>query len=93
MAYDAEKFPKPRNIVGLAKSLPITEMEKLMLTNTVVKDEDLRALANQRAANAKDAILKTGKITSDRVFVVEPKTLTPEKKENLKNSRVDFKLK
>jgi hypothetical protein len=93
MAYDAEKFPKPRNIVGLAKTLPVPEMEKLMLTNTVVKDEDLRALANQRATNAKDAILKPGKITSDRVFVVEPKTLTPEKKENLKNSRVDFRLK
>jgi hypothetical protein len=71
----------------------VPEMEKLMLTNTIVKDEDLRALANQRATNAKDAILKPGKITSDRVFVVEPKTLTPEKKENLKNSRVDFKLK
>jgi uncharacterized protein involved in outer membrane biogenesis len=93
MAYDAEKFPKPRNIVGLAKSLPVAEMEKLMLTNTVVKDDDLRALANQRATNTKDAMLKPGKITSDRVFVVEPKTLTPEKKENLKNSRVDFKLK
>jgi uncharacterized protein involved in outer membrane biogenesis len=93
MAYDAEKFPKPRNIVGLAKSLPVTEMEKLMLTNTVVKDEDLRALANQRATNAKDAILKSGKISSDRVFLVETKTLTPEKKENIKNSRVDFKLK
>ena len=93
MAYNAEKFPKPRNIVGLAKSLPVTEMEKLMLTNTVVKDEDLRALANQRATNAKDAIVKPRKITSDRVFVVEPKTLTPEKKENLKNSRVDFRLK
>ncbi len=93
MAYDAEKFPKPRNIIGLAKSLPVPEMEKLMLTNTIVKDEDLRALANQRATNAKDAILKPGKITSDRVFVVEPKTLTPEKKENLKNSRVDFRLK
>jgi hypothetical protein len=68
-------------------------MEKLMLTNTVVKDEDMRALANQRAMNTKDAILKSGKISSDRVFLVETKTLTPEKKENIKNSRVDFKLK
>jgi hypothetical protein len=93
MAYDADKFSKPRNIIGLAKTLPVPEMEKLMLTNTAVKDEDLRALANQRATNAKDAILKPGKITSDRVFVVEPKILTPEKKENLKDSRVDFRLK
>jgi uncharacterized protein involved in outer membrane biogenesis len=93
MAYNAEKFPKPRNIVGLAKSLPVPEMEKLMLTNTAVKDEDLRTLANQRATNTKDALLKSGKITSDRVFLVEAKTLTPEKKENIKNARVDFKLK
>jgi len=93
MAYNAEKFPKPRNIVGLAKTLPVPEMEKLMLTNTVVKEDDLRALANQRALNAKDAILKSGKIASDRVFLVEAKTITPVKKENLKNSRVDFKLK
>jgi uncharacterized protein involved in outer membrane biogenesis len=93
MAYDAEKFPKPRNIVGLAKTLPAPEMEKLMLTNTVVKDEDIRTLANQRAMNTKDEILKSGKISSDRVFLVETKALTPEKKENIKNSRVDFKLK
>jgi uncharacterized protein involved in outer membrane biogenesis len=92
-AYDAEKFPKPRNIIGLAKTLPVTEMEKLMLTNTIVKEEDLRALANQRAINAKDAILKSGKISGDRIFLVETKMLTPEKKENIKNSRVDFTLK
>jgi hypothetical protein len=93
VAYDAEKFPKPRNIIGLAKTLPVPEMEKLMLTNTIVKEEDLRVLANQRAANAKDAILKSGKISGDRVFLVETKTLAPEKKDNIKNSRVDFKLK
>jgi hypothetical protein len=43
--------------------------------------------------NTKDEILKSGKISSDRVFLVETKALTPEKKENIKNSRVDFKLK
>lgn len=93
MAYDAEKFPKPKNIIGLAKGLPVPEMEKLMLTNTPVKDEDLRNLASRRAANAKDEILRSGKVTPDRVFVVEPKSLTPEKKEKLKDSRVDFRLK
>lgn len=93
MAYDAGKFPKPKNIVGLAKSLPVTEMEKLMLTNTPVGDEDLRTLANRRAAAAKDEILRSGKVTPDRVFVVEAKSLAPEKKEKVKDSRVDFRLK
>ncbi len=91
MAYDAEKFPKPKNIIGLSKSLPETEMEKLMLTNTPVKDEDLRTLANRRAASAKEEILKSGKVTPDRVFVVEPKSLTPEKNEKLKWSGSDKK--
>lgn len=92
-AYDAEKFPKPRNIVGLTKTLPVAEMEKLMLTNTIVKDDDLKALGVQRATSAKEAILRSGRIAGDRVFLVETKTLAPEKKENVKNSRVDFRLK
>ncbi len=93
MAYKAEKFAKPRTTVGFTKSLPVPEMEKLMLTHTVVNDEDLRTLATQRAMNTKDFILKSGKVTPDRVFIIEPKTLSPEKKEKLKDSRVDFKLK
>ena len=30
--YKAEKFPKPRNMIGLVKSLPVEEMEKLIVT-------------------------------------------------------------
>ena len=93
LAYKAEKFPKPRTMIGLEKTIPVEEMEKLMLTNTEVKNEDLRALAAQRSARVKDAILKTGQIEAGRLFVVEPKSLTPEKKEKLKESRVDFTLK
>jgi pyruvate dehydrogenase complex dehydrogenase (E1) component len=93
MAYKTEKFAKPRTTVGFTKSLPVPEMEKLMLTHTVVNDEDLRTLATQRAMNTKDLILKSGKVTPDRVFIIEPKTLSPEKKEKLKDSRIDFKLK
>ena len=52
-AYGEEKFPKPRNVIGLAKDLPVPEMENLMLTNAPVTDEDLRQLANRRAQVAK----------------------------------------
>ena len=38
-------------------------------------------------------LLKSGQVTADRMFLVEPKSLEPEKKEKLKNSRVDFRLK
>jgi hypothetical protein len=93
LAYKAEKFPKPRNIVGLEKTIPVGEMEKLMLTYSVVKNEDLRSLAMGRAGKVKEAILKRGPIDAGRLFIIEPKSLTPEKKEKLKESRVDFTLK
>jgi hypothetical protein len=93
MAYKEEKFPKPKNVIGMAKDLPAPEMEKLMLTHIEVKEGDLRALASQRAMKVKDAILKSGQVEPGRVFILEPKSLTPEKKDKVKDSRVDFKLK
>jgi hypothetical protein len=93
MAYKVEKFPKPKNVIGMAKDLPAPEMEKLMLTNIEVKDGDLRTLASERSMKVKDAILKSGQVESERVFILEPKSLSPEKKEKAKDSRVDFKLK
>jgi hypothetical protein len=92
-AYDAEKFPKPADAGGRAKELPVPEMEKLILTHTEVSDDDLRLLASRRAVRIRDAILRSKEITPDRVFILETKTLAPPKKENLKESRVDFNLK
>ncbi len=89
-AYKKEKFPKPRNFLGIAKDLPVPEMEKLMLTHIQITDDDLRDLAHRRAQAAKDLLLSSGRVDPERVFLVEPKTLSPEKKEKLKNSRVDF---
>ena len=93
MAYKEEKFPKPKNVLGMAKDIPVPEMEKLMLTNIEVKEGDLRTLAAQRSTRVKDAILKSGQVEPERVFILEPKSLAPQKKEKVKDSRVDFKLK
>jgi hypothetical protein len=41
---------------------------------------------------AKDAIQKSGQIEPERIFISEPKSLTPEKKAKIKESRVDFKI-
>jgi uncharacterized protein involved in outer membrane biogenesis len=93
LAYAAEKFAKPRTALGIKKSLSVPEMEKLMMTHLTVSDSDLRLLASQRAIQIESLLLKDGTISADRIFVVEPKTLAPEKKEKAKNSRVDFRLK
>lgn len=92
LAYKKETFPKPRNIIGLAKDLPDPEMEKLILTHLEVTDDDLGELAKQRAKTVEDYLLQSGQVAPERVFLVKPKTLSPEKKDNLKDSRVDFTI-
>jgi uncharacterized protein involved in outer membrane biogenesis len=92
-AYKEEKFPKPRNVIGMAKDLTVPEMEKLILTNLKVSDDDLKALAGERARLVRDYLLQSMQIEPERIFVVETKTLEVEKKEGAKDSRADFSLK
>jgi uncharacterized protein involved in outer membrane biogenesis/outer membrane protein OmpA-like peptidoglycan-associated protein len=92
LAYKEERFPKPKNFIGFVKDLPNPEMEKLMLTHIVINEGDLRTLAAQRTARVRDTLVKAG-VESDRLFIVEPKSLAPEKKDKIKDSRVDFRLK
>jgi hypothetical protein len=68
-------------------------MEKLLLTHTEVKEGDLRDLVSQRSRKVKDFLVREGKIEPERIFLVEAKSLAPEKKEKLKESRVVFSLK
>jgi hypothetical protein len=92
-AYREEKFPKPRNFIGMVKDLPVPEMEKLMYTHIQVTDGDLRLLAQRRANAVKDHLVASKQVEPERIFLVEPKTLAPEKKEKQKDSRVVFVLK
>jgi uncharacterized protein involved in outer membrane biogenesis len=92
LAYQEEKFPKPKNIIGMAKDLPNPEMEKLILTHIVVNESDLRTLASQRSSRVRETLVKNG-IEGERLFILEPKALSPEKRDKIKDSRVDFKLK
>jgi hypothetical protein len=71
----------------------VAEMEKLMLTNTKIGDKELHGLALARSTQLKESILKSGQVTADRVFVVEPKQLNAPKNDKAKSSRADFKLK
>jgi hypothetical protein len=93
-AYGDEKFAKPRNVIGLAKSLPVAEMESLMLKNAQVSDNDLRDLANRRAQTVQSRLLASGEITADRVSIVEgkPASENDTEKTKVKSSRVDFSL-
>ena len=92
-AYKEAKFPKPRNVIGLVKELPVPEMEKLIITNTEITDEDLLQLANERAAVAQEYLINTAQVSADRVFLVSPKIEAGEGGEKGSGSRVKFALK
>lgn len=88
-AYKAAKFPKPRNVIGLQKDLPVEEMEKLMLANLPVTDDDVRALAMRRAEAVQGWLVEQGKVPLERIFLLPPKVEATEKDSA---SRVDFSL-
>ncbi|WP_423194116.1 DUF748 domain-containing protein [Cupriavidus sp. H18C2] len=90
--YKRESFKKPTNFIGLNKSLPPAEMERLLLQNAPVTDTELRALADQRALAVKQSLERDGKIPDAKLFLTAPK-LTPEGiKDKGAPNRVDFSI-
>jgi hypothetical protein len=92
-AYKAEKFPKPKNAIGLEKTLPPEEMEKLIRSHLQVSDDDLRLLAAQRARAVREAFAKTGLVEADRIFVIEEGAQKKDEKAKASGARADFALK
>jgi hypothetical protein len=86
--YKEAKFDKPKDFVGLDKSLPPEEMKKLLLPSIQVTDDDLRHLADRRAAAVRKWM--SDKIDPGRLFLV-PSKLTPEGiTDKGKTTRVDL---
>lgn len=88
-AYKEAKFPKPRNMLGLQKELPLEEMEKLMLTNIQVTDDDIHQLAKQRAENVQTWLIELGKVPAERIFLLPAKAGVDEK---APGTRAEFSL-
>jgi outer membrane protein OmpA-like peptidoglycan-associated protein len=74
--------------------LPVTDMEKLMLDNTTVSDDELAALGNQRAQAVEQWLVANGKIPGERIFIIAAKTGAPVAQEgkDVSPGRVDFSL-
>jgi hypothetical protein len=89
--YSAGDFKKPRDGIGLAKTLPPDEMKKLILANTPVKDQDLKNLADARA-NAVRAYLSKKQVDSARMFIIAPKLDATGITDQGKTTRVDLSL-
>jgi len=86
----AEDIDKPRNALGLKKSLEPDEMRALLETNVKTDDAAMRDLAERRANAVRDWL--KGKLPDNRYGLKDPK-LTPEGIDDKgKTTRVDFGL-
>ncbi|PRG07766.1 AsmA family protein [Burkholderia multivorans] len=89
-AYKAADFKKPRNLIGLQKTLPEADMKKALAEHAPADDNALRALAQQRAQAVRQYL--DGKIDAKRVFVVAPKLDAKGIEDKGATTRVDFGL-
>ncbi|MDZ4398530.1 MAG: hypothetical protein U1C86_12645 [Hydrogenophaga sp.] len=69
--YRRADIPKPRNLIGMAKDLPQTEMEALLLASIPVTPDALRDLAVARGQAVKD-FLASRSLPEDRMFLGAP---------------------
>ncbi len=72
--YRRADIAKPRNLLGLAKDLPVAEMESLLLASMSVSEDAMRTLAQQRGVAVKD-YLASRKLSAERLFLGAPKTV------------------
>lgn len=90
--YKETDFKKPKNIIGLTKSLPAEEMEQLILTNTTISDDELHELAEHRASAVLHWLTEQGGIPSERIFVLGTK-VEATNDDQKQNNRVEFSIK
>ena len=87
-AYKAAKFDKPKDLLGLNKSLEPDEMKKLMIAHTKATDADLKQLAEDRANAVRKAL--SGKLDPARIVVAAPKLNAEGIKDGGKTTRADL---
>lgn len=91
-AYKAADLKdKPRNLVGLAKSLPPAEIEKRLSESAPTGDGELRALADQRGDRVKAYL--SAKLPPERVLLRASKVGAEGLSDAGKTTRVAFALK
>jgi uncharacterized protein involved in outer membrane biogenesis len=74
--YEDTRLPdKPRNVIGMAKDIPVAEMEAMLVAAMPVDAAAGRLLAQQRGRTVREALMAKG-LGSERLFIGEPKLRT-----------------
>lgn len=66
--YRRADIKKPRNVIGLAKDIPVEQMEALLVENITVPDDAMNALAVARGVAVRDHLASRG-VPLDRLFL------------------------
>ncbi|SAL69437.1 AsmA family protein [Caballeronia udeis] len=90
-AYKSADFKKPRNLIGMTKTVPDADMKAALEEHAPVDEGALGALAQRRASVVKQYF--EGKIDSKRIFIVAPHLNADGIKDKGAPTRVDFGLK
>ncbi len=91
--YDDTRIKgKPRNAIGIAKSLPPEQMNALLLAAAPLGKQPLNGLAEARAQAVYEQIMAAAPDLTDRVFIVAPKTDASGIEDGGAATRVDFSL-
>lgn len=77
--YKRSDVPKPRNAIGLAKDIPVTEMEALLLASLPATDQAMQELALARGVAVRDHLANLG-LPSDRLFLGAAKAVIKDDK-------------
>jgi hypothetical protein len=80
---------KPKNILGLEKSVDIDEQQRLLQESISIPSDLVKQLAGQRGAVTREFLMK--EIPGDRLFVIAPKVIA-DTVASAQNRRVEFAL-
>ncbi len=72
LAYKAAPIAKEKNFIGLVRKVEPAVQEKLLRQSIKVGDDELRALARQRAQVVLQYLAAKGPVAVERLFLVEP---------------------
>lgn len=82
---------KPRNLLGMQKTLPAGDMEAMLLQSAPAGQQELKALADDRAEHVKAYL--SGKVASERLLLKASKLDAAGVDDNGRTTRVGFALK
>jgi len=77
--YRRGDFPKPRNLVGMTKDIPVADMEALLLTHLDASESAMQTLALKRGVVVRDYLAGL-KLPPERLYLGAAKAVSPDAK-------------